>query len=277
MLIYDAAKHFDKDPAYDGYTGTLLFLAQTSAYDSVHSDGSTFRRRILGLAPGIALPARNVLTLYGDRWVVGTGTPDGFLGNPIRQHFVMKKATDLMALLTPGQVLASSPGVSCYVNKTYFKDIVSPLTDSGSDPSWDIFASPSEPVVSGMFFRDQGNKFYRVRQTYLPAEGLTVCQSDSLEAGPLTNGVFDTGSYDPVSDAYAGGTLTVPVLVIPQPVFYRFRYISDPAHERGDIAVFAPTTLTPKRNDKFVMNGMRYVVVQVQAELDAWALQVRLA
>jgi hypothetical protein len=223
------------------------------------------------------MPTRRVLSLYGDRWVVGTGTPDGFLGTPIRQHFVMKKATDLMALLTPGQALAQAPGLPVYLNKTYFKDTLDAATTSAYSSFWNIFVAPIEPAVPGTFFRDPAGIFYRVRNTYLPAEGLVVCQADALPLDTFATVTFNTGAYDPVSDSYTTGSSVSNSLAMEIPLFYRFLHQSDDAYQKGDMALFVQQNLTPKRNDKLVRNGVVWVVLQVQPELDTWALHVRRA
>jgi hypothetical protein len=290
MEFSDVNRFFDTDPVFDGYTGASLFKAQTASFDDSSSDGATSRRRVLQLAPGLVIPTRRVVLLYGDRWVIGNGTPDGFGGAPVRQHFTMKRATDLLALLTPGQALAAAAGTPAYVQKMYFKDVVNSLTDSEYDTQWNIFVAPNEPAGKGTFLRDAQGRFFRVRNDYLPTEGLRVLQTDSLDVAALQTGRFPSGTYNPVTEELTAGVVVVPTLWMDVPVFYRFRHISDDKVQPGDRAVFVPHNLVVQPGDLFTleattwseyfagMEGRAWRVLTVQDEMtDAKALHVRLA
>lgn len=275
MDLHDAATYFDDDPVVDGYTGAALFHAQSSSFDDSSSDGATARRRVLSLGPGIVMPTRRVLSLYGERWLVGNGSVDGFQGEAIRQHFVMKKATDLMALLTPGEALAAAAGTSVYVHKAYFKEVVNTLVDAEYDSQFNIFIAPGEPAAKASFFRDADGRLYHVRNDYLPVEGLRVCQSDILDTGARNDAVFDGGTVDPVTEARTGGSPTVSSIWLDMPKFYRFRAMSDDRIQPGDIAVFVPTSITPVQGQTFTLLGRKWRVVTVQAEEDCWAIHAR--
>jgi len=277
VLIHDAARYFDNDPVTDGYTGAVLFNAQTASFDDSNSDGATLRRRVLSLAPGLSIPTRRVISMYGDRWLVGTGTPDGFLGSVIRQHFGMKRVTDNMTLYTPNQAVALSGGTAVYAHKFYFRDVVNNLTEAEFDTFWNIFVAPGEAAAKGSFFRDADGRFYRVRNDYLPVEGLRVCQSDTLDAAARTTAVFNTGSYNPITDSVSAGTTTVNCIKLEPPKFYRFRYVSDPKLEPGDLCIFVPGSFAATTGQTFTMDGRKWRVLGVETELDAKALHVRLA
>lgn len=277
MDLLKASTFFDEDPVDDGYTGDYLFHAQTASFDDSNSDGATNRRRVLSTGATTVIPARRVIEMYGDRWIVGIGTPDGFYGEVMRQHYSMKRATDLMTLLTPNQLLTAASGTAAWVHRYYFKDGSDALTSSEIDTFWNIFLSPDEPASKGTFFKDATGRLYRVRNDYLPVEGLRVCQSDSLDAGALVSAVWSTGAYDPITDTVAAGSTTVSAVMLETPKFYRFRALSDPLTERGDTAVFVPATITPKIGDTFTIAGKVWRAVIVQPEMDAWAVQARLA
>ena len=277
MEIHDAAAYFDQDPITDGYSGAALFEAQTASFDDSSGDGATNRRRVLSLAPGLAIPARRVVSLYGDRWLVGTGTPDGFLGSVIRQHFTMKRVTDLMAVVTPTEALAASAGTPVYAQRLYFKDTVNSLTDAEYDTFWNIFVAPGEPVVQGTFFRDADSRLYRARNTYLPLEGLRVAQSDALDTDARTTATFQTGTYDPVTDTFAAGTAAVAAIKIDVPKFYRFQHVSDAQTQKGDLAVLVPTGTTVPVGQTFTMDTLSWRILGKQVELGAIAIHARRA
>ena len=207
MELHQAALYFDRDPFYDGYTTAFLFKGQTASFDDSSADGATIRRRVLSLAPGLSIPFRRVVSLYDEKWIIGQGTPDGFDGREIRQNFVMKKATDLFSIVTPTELLANAIGVQAYGQKLYYKDTVNNLTDSEYDTQWNIFLAPTEPAQQGMFLRGEDGRVYRIRNDYVPAEGLRVNQSDVLDRDSFPVAIFNTGVYNPVTEVTSAGIL----------------------------------------------------------------------
>jgi hypothetical protein len=274
--LHAVAVLFDQDPVYDGYSGSLLFHAQTASFDDSSSDGATARRRVLSIGPDVALPARRVISLYNERWVVGNGTPDGFLGAVIRQHYTMKKVTDLFSLLTPAQMLAAAAGTQAYGQRIYLKDIVNSLTDSQYDTQWNLFVAPSEPAGKGTFVRDSNGKLFHVRNDYLPVEGLRILQSDTIDQG-LVSVSFETGSYNPVTEVRAGGTTVANCLPMEIPKFYRFRALSDTPTQAGDMTLFVPTAVALAQGMEFTMAAEKWRVVNFQPEADAQVALVRRA
>lgn len=277
MDLHDAATFFDTDPFYDGYTAAFAFYGQTASFNDASSDGATNRRRVLSTGPAVVIPTRRVVSLYGDRWLVGTGTPDGFVGATIRLQYTTKRATDLVALLTPAQALAASAGTSAYVQKMYFKDVVNTLTDSEYDAQWNIFVAPAEPASKGTFVRDAAGRLYRVRNDYLPTEGLRILQSDELDSDAIQSCVFNTGVENVVTEVVAAGTTTLNCIQVDMPKFYRLRHVSDAKIQPGDVALFIPSSLTLKQGMTFTMLGSRWQVLDFQVEIDAQAAHVRKA
>lgn len=274
MDLHDAAVYFDEDPVYDGYTGALLFSGQATSFDASKGDGSSFRRRSLSVAPGTVLPTRQVLSVYGDRWVAGYGTPDGFGGEEIRLGFNLKHATDNLAILTPAEALAAAAGTSAWVQKLYLRETVNMQTDSDFDPQWNIFVAPGEPVVKGTFFRDGDGKLYRTREEYMSIEGLRVAIGDQLD-DPLLSATFQGGTYDPVSDTHTGATVTVAAIKLDITKLYRLRERSDGLTAPGDIAVLVPTSAGAKGGSRFTLAGRTWIAQSAQAELDATLLHAR--
>lgn len=275
MDIADASVFFDDDPATDGYSGAALFSGQVASFDDSSSDGATNRRRVLSVGPNVVMPTRKVITLYGDRWLVGIGTPDGFQGQTVRYHYSMKRTTDLVAVLTPIQALAAAAGTPAYVHKNYYKEMGTAITNAELDTYWSVFIAPGEAADRGTFLRASNGLLYRARNEYLPVEGLRVLQCDQLEDAARTTATFNVGTIDPITEVRGGGTSIVNVIQVETSKFYRFRHGSDPQVAKGDIAVFVP--FAPKQNDTFVMGAVRWRVLTVQAELDAWVVHARLA
>jgi hypothetical protein len=277
MDLHDAAVFFDNDPVLDGYSGAYLFDAQVASFDDSSSDGATNRRRVLSTGPDVTIPTRRVVSIHGDRWIVGTGTPDGFLGDVIRQHFNTKRATDLMALLTPAQALAAAAGTAAYAQRMYLKDTINALTDSEYDAQWNIFLAPGEPASKGTFLRDANARLYRVRNDYVPTEGLRILESDELDADAVRACTFSTGTFDPITETMSAGSSTVNCIAVDTPKFFRFRHVSDERIQPGDMALFVPAAITLKQGATFTMAGVLWRAMSVQPEIDAQVAHVRIA
>lgn len=277
MDVADAALYFDQDPVTDGYTGAALFYAQVASFDDSSSDGATVRRRVMSAAPTITMPTRKVVGLYGGLWLAGRGTPDGFQGEAVRQHFNLKRVTDSMAVLTPEEARAASAGTSCYVHKLFLKDTVNSLTDNEYDPQFNIFIAPGETARKGSFLRDADGVLYRVRSDYLPADEVRVLQADQLDTSARVSATFHQGTYNPVTGNTSVVDVASYVIVMDTPQFYKFRHLSDERIRSGDITVFAATSLNVAQGHEFTMAGVRWTVVTVQPELDATAIHARAA
>lgn len=281
MRMRDVARFFDRNPAYDGYTGDFLFNCSYSNFDDVQGDGSTNRRRTLAVDPSLTAPARGVVLLGAQRWLMGDPTDDAFEGDITRHTFNVKRVTDLLAVLTPAQacLYADGAGLPCYVSKLYFRQTVNMPSDTELDSFWNVFFNRSETVAKGGFLRDESGVFFRVRTAYRTPEGFNIVQCDELDADAWQPGVvFQTGGYDPIADKMAAGSVTTNVLQFEPFKFYRFEQQAESQLKPGDRTVFvAASALTPKVGTQFSMLGRNWQVVLVKQELDAHALLARLA
>lgn len=278
MDLRDASSYFSADPVYDGYTGAYLFDCHTSPHDDHTSSGATSRRRTMVTAPDTVPPARAVVTLYGEQWLVGTNNPDSFMGQLVRRNYDLKKSTGLMAILTPAEACMSALGTEFHAHKEYFKDGVNPRAESEIDNVWTIFCPPAEPVAKGTFLR-QGSILYRVRNTYPTAELLNIAQADQLDTDAIAVATFEgTGEIDLVTDRPVDAPVAVPAIQTDLPKFYRFRTLAEAEMRPGDRTVFVPKSLvSPAVGHLFSMLGQRWQVAAVASEQDCWALHARLA
>lgn len=278
MRLKDVARHFDREPAYDGYSGALVFKCQYSSFDDSAGDGSTNRRRGMSTAPAVVIPARGCIRLGDQRWLVGSPTGDSFQGEAMRNNYNLKRVTDSLRILTAAEACADAAGTSAYAQKYYFKDTVNNLTDAEYDPFWNVFFAPTEAVAQGAFLKDASSTFYRVRQTYQVAEGFLVAQTDQLDSDARQTGVvFNTGAYNPLTDAFATGTVSTSVLQFEMTKFYRFRQQAEAVVKPGDKMVFVTTSaVTVVPGMQFTMLGLVWQVVTKQAEGAVTAIHARL-
>jgi hypothetical protein len=273
-----AARFFDRNPAYDGYTGAFLFNCSFTNFDDVAGDGSTNRRRALAVDPDVVGPARGCVLLGAQRWVMGDPTDDMFEGALIRHTYNVKRVTDKLTILTPAQACLAQAGTDAYVNKLYFKAQLNSISDSDYDNFWNVFFARSEPVTKGLFLRDEGGTHFRVRDTYRVPEGFLIVQCDELDADASASATFETGGIDPITDKPVAGSVATTVLQFDPMKLYRFEQQAESQIKPGDrIVVAAASALTPKVGMRFAMGGRNWQTVLVKPEQDAYALLVRLA
>lgn len=277
MKLKNVAKLFDTCPVYDGYAPTtLLWQCQFSSFNDANVVGATSTRRILSMAPGLALPARRVLKIFDDRWLVGDGNPDEWRGEIIRQSFNMKKATDLSVILTPAEACLEAAGVEAYSHRVYLKDTVNNLNDGDYDAFWNVFFAPDEPMERGYFVRN-GTQLLRVRNHYVPLEDLRIAQCDEIDTVPVS-ATFLTGAIDPVTETRAAGSVVTKVIMFDFLKAYEYQTQADPSVARGDMAALvAASALTPKKDDRFTVAGTEWRILNTVAQLDAFLLHVRRA
>jgi hypothetical protein len=276
MKLKSAARYYDDTPVADGYTGDYLWRCQFSSFNDVNAVGSTSTRRILSIAPDLQLPARRVVKVFDDRWLVGDGNPDSWRGEVIRQSFNMKKATALAQMLTPAQACLSQAGTEAYTQAIYFKDTVNSLNNADYDPFWNYFFAPTEPVGKGSFIRD-GTRLLRVRSSYVPLEDLRICQSDEIDMLPQA-AVFGTGAYDPASDSFGAGTVATPVILFDTVKAYTNVTQATASVAKGDLSgLVAASAVTPAVGKTVDIAGTAWRILGSTADLDAWLLHLRRA
>jgi len=275
MRLEDAATYFDTCPVVDGYTLAPLWDCQFSSFNDTNAVGSTSTRRTLSIAPGLALPARRVVKIFDDRWIIGDGNPDEWQGGQIRQGFNMRKATDLTAILTPAQACLGSAGTPAYSQKLYFKDMVNASTDEVYDVFWNVFFAPDEPLTKGGFLRN-GTTLYRIRGLYLPHGDLRIAQADELDVVPAT-ATFATGAIDEVTEARAAGTTSASVILLDFNKAYDYQTEADPKAQAGDMAMLVAVSAlaAPTVNDRVTLGSRTWLVLNTVQQQDAWLLHVR--
>lgn len=274
MKLSAAASHFNKDRILDGYTGDFLFLAHTTAHDDHTSSGATSRRRTMTTKPEFVAPARRVVQIYDEFWIVGNSNVDGWNGSEIRKNFGLKKAVALVDCGSPGQMLGSAT-TSFYIQKEYFKDSVNPLTDSDLDVFWNIFCPFTEVILQGYFFRI-GSDYFRVRGVYPTVDEYLIAEADQFDADAYQPVAFQTnGKLDLITGQGEGYFALVYGLQTDQAKFYHFRDEVEAERKPGDRTVFVPASLVIQPGATFGMLGATWNVLAVVPELDALALHVR--
>lgn len=274
--LVDVARHYDDIKFYDGYTGDYLFRGQFSSFAEASPEGSTARKRVLSVSPSVVMPSRRAVSFLGETWLVALGLVDGFDGKAIRRTHWMKLVTDTCQLLTPKQACLGLAGTSVKVFREEYKYTVNSATDSEYDPFWSLSLATVEGAQTGSFFKI-GDLLLRARMVVRAKEDLDQALCDQLDTGYSTIGTFYTGTYNPITDAVATGSVLASVVIFDSYQLYSYATAADEKMHTGDKALIVPqTSLTPVAGSRVAIDGRDWTILSVKPEQDCWALHVRL-
>jgi hypothetical protein len=278
MEFADVTSFFNNDPVYDAYTGEFLFYCHSKAHNDQSSAGATIRRRTMTTEVDAAAPARGVVNLLGDPWLVGVSNVDAFQGEAVRRVWGLKRGINSMALLTPAQACAGAPGLQLYAQKELYKDMVNRQSFSDWDPLWSVNVAPNEAADSrGMFLRE-GTTLHRIRSLYMEVDGLRVLEADEFESDALQTATFTTSAtLNLVTDKLETTSVTLPVIQTDSMKFYRYRTQVEADTQPGDRVVFvSAASAAPQPGSQFTMMGATWRVLTSIVEHDARVLRARL-
>ena len=276
MRLFDAARRFDRTEFQDAYSGVVLFRGQLDVYDDSRRDAYGVERRILSVAPGVAMPARRVLCEpgRGEAWLVGACQPDYFEGHEIRNKYVLHRADGLAYLKTPGQALDGSDGVRAYANAAWLKDAKQQEESSTAPGMYVVFLANAEAAVPDtvIFLSDQ---IFWVRGRYGSAAEFLVAEVEEVTGG-LQTVQYGAAAYDPVKDTNVVAVKPLQAFVLRWQALYQNTSAAALAGEQGDkvVVVRKADVPAPKAGDK-VTGEQPWVVRSVESRGDVWALRVR--
>lgn len=278
MKLRNVSLFWQKAPVTDGYTGASLYVAHTTPYDDRTSSGATARRRTMTVDIAKEAPARRVVDIFGEKWIVGNSNVDSYKGSVVKKNFGLKKATDLATLRTPGQACLATGGTAFYIQREFFRDTADPMTQADLDAQWNVFCPYNETLAVGSLFV-YGTRFARIRSFYTTVDEYQIAEADQLDTDVRQAVTFvTTGAIDTVTDLPVSASVATFALQTDDMKFYRFRAEAEADRKPGDKTVFvAASAVTPLVGATFTMLSKTWRVHQVQAESDAWALRARLA
>ena len=266
--LVDVAAHFDDIAVLDGYTGDKLFDAQFNTFDESSISGNVEKKRTMSVRYGTSMPARRLITMFGERWVIGGSNTDGIYNTAIRSSYWLKRSEDLMSVLTPAQALAGSGGFTAYASRMFDNDTQNNGTDSQLDPYWSVFFSTSENVATGSILK-LGTKYFRVRSMHDELSGFRLAASDELDTNPLvTVGITQQTGWNPITEVNSTSQVNVPGLLLNMYKLYRLGSTSDRKLNPGDMSLLTAAPIVA--GSTVMVNGVRMTVADCQPELDAY-------
>lgn len=274
MRLHAAAKHFNRMPCNDGYTGAFLFNGQIALYDDSRRDSEGAERRIIELAPEDVLPARRVVEAHGVRYIMAHGFDDSALGEVIRRKFVAHEATHLATWRTLQQVCENAAGTQAWSAKAWIKD--SKEIDESSDMVGvnHIHMAVTEAVAVSNIVHFDG-VYHIVRKTTKGAAGTLILTCDEVPEPAIETGSLKTGTYDPINEVMATTTTSVRVLRLRWQSLFEFRdALAGPFRPEDMQAVIAKSVATPAVGATLTLSDGDYQINSVQSETGVWVCKV---
>jgi hypothetical protein len=275
MRLADAASYFDKLVCKDAY-GPATFRAQLDLYDDAKREGLTVQRRILSVAPGVAIPARRVITFGGDQWLMGAREDDSFNGAAVRNKYILHRAGGLAALQTPGQAL-SSGGTTAYAARMWVKDSKEISESSKLEGFFNLFLAATEAAEEGTFIT-LGGRVHRARNAFVSVGGFLEAECSEIPAGVVTGTYRARTGYNAGTDTetLAAG-VAANVLRLRWQDSFRYANKGAEKYEPGDIkALVRKAVVTAAApGDQLTLVDGAWSVLSVETESDCWGLHAR--
>lgn len=277
MRLAKAARFGDKTPATDAY-GTASFLCQIEPLSLFKIDGVAVRKRSMSCAPDVAMPARGVITIDGEQYLVGTGTPDFWKGQPIRRNYVLQGADGLAKLTTIAGELGSSAGTNAYAAKVFNRYLPESADSSKYPPQYQIFLAGGEDAPADSLILLDGDWFL-VKESYVSTSGLRIAMSNLLDEPVFETALFANQEYDPVTDTYGGTSAPVKAFRVKWTEHYEYLSKASIKFETGDLQVFIRQADMPNVGspDAITLSDGLWRVLSVVQEGLLWSIHVRRA
>lgn len=274
MRLAAAARYFDRQLMTDAY-GTATLRAQFDLFDDSKRDGGVTRRRMLSVAPGVALPARRAVASDGIVWLVGGQNPDYFAGEAIRRKYPLHMADGLASIQSFAQYLAATPGLSAYAAIDWVKSAKEIDESSELADTLNIVLAKGESLAFPSLLTLNGET-YLLRQSHVSSAGFLIVNADEIGTPVSETGSFTSRTYDAVNDTWAGTPVSVKFLRLRWQSHFRYLSQRTPNFQAGDdVLVCLQSAATPKANDKVALSDGVWQMLTVQAEGTCWSIHAR--
>lgn len=278
MRLLDAARFFDKMVCADAYAPAVSFKGQLDVFDDSKRDGATVLRRILSIAPDIALPARMTIVAASDTWLIGAGHKDSFNGTTLRAKYIIHRADGAATIKTVAQAL-STGGTPSFASRLWIKDLKEVEVSSSLFNMLNVYLAPNETVAVGNLILLAG-KLHLVRNVYLGAAGLLIAESDELPATAVASVTYTPrgGAYSPTTDTTTpSAPITANLLRTRFQDDYAYPNEAAPKYVKGDIrgSVLKSAVATPKVDDYVTLTDGDWRTVSIDDDGATWGLHLR--
>jgi hypothetical protein len=278
MKLSAAASHFDNQSFKDSYSGVHALYGQLDLYDDARREGLTSVRRIISMAPALAVPARRALTLGSDVWLLSDSpASDYFRADAIRAKYISHRADGLGEIKTILQELSNTAGVSAYGAAVWLKGNKEIDESSEVTNSVNIYFASSEAVPDRGLIKLR-NVWYIVRYTYSTTTGFVAAVADQLDTPNFETASYARRVYAPITDTYTSTPVSIKVLRLRWQDKFEYLSPASAKYDAGDdvVMVRVADVAAPTTGDLITLTDGVRRVESIQADGSLWHLHVRL-
>lgn len=275
MRLARAAAKFDQTVAVDTYTSSVTFKCQLAPLDLYRIDGAAVKRRQMSCAPGVVIPARKVVTIEGETYLIGDGSPDHYNGTVIRQNFVLQGASEICSLNTIAAELAGTVAGSAYGALVFSKYLPDGADTSKYPPQYQIFLAGSESVSPDSLV-EIDSRWFLIKDSYISLSGLRVALANEIQGTVFETVTVAARTYSPVTDSYTSTTSSKKVMRVRWQEHFTYMSKAQIDYFRGDETVFVlKSAMTPKGGDALMLSDGTWKILDVQDFGLTWSCHVR--
>lgn len=269
MRLAKAATAFDRIECFDAYSGRSLFKAQMGLYDDTKRDSEAGQRRILSTGPLVTPPTRRVVRALGNRYILGHSSPDAHRGAVLRIGWVAHEATDLVTVLTPGEVCRSQAGFKAWAGFAWIKDLADTEHSSDLTAQFHIHFGQTEPVPPGSIVV-ASNRAYVIRSAHVGPAGTLITLADDMGLSAITSASVSVGTYDPITETWSSTITPTKVIAARWQSFYSYGNQSGPKFGPEDIQVLISSDIDIKPGVTLTFSNRTWLIEAARLQDDFW-------
>lgn len=275
MKLKNVAKYFDRTKAVDAYNPRASFKCQIEPLDMYRTEGTRIKIRNMSTAPGTRMPARKVIKVDDQPYLVSDMSQDHWDGEPLRDRYVIQGADDLVEIRSIAQVLADEAGVEAFASVDFSKYSTDERDSAEYHPQYHIFFG--NEVVPENSIIHTTDKTFLVKNSFRNPGGLLDALSNELDSPVIDSATFTSRTYNPITDSYTDASSTVRCLRIRWQDQFTYLSQASAKFERGDVQILLPLSMTPKANDTVTLSDGAWRILSVVTHAGFRAAHVRRA
>jgi len=259
MKLKNVSKFFDKTKAVDAYNSSYSFKCQVEPLDMYRTEGTRIKIRNMSTAPEVVIPARRVIKIDDQAYIVSDSSLDHWSGEAIRSRYVLQGADHVVEIRTIAQVLENVPGVQAFASIDFNKYGTDERDSSEYHPQYHIYFG-KETVGEDVLIHTV-DRNYLVKNSYLTPAGIVDALANELD-DPVVQVTVSTGrSYNPVTDSYTATTVSVRAVLVRWQEYFEYLTQGSTKYERGDAQLFVLPAVQAKAGDTVSIGGEDFRVL----------------
>lgn len=273
MRLKTIARKRDNTLATDSH-GVGTFMCQLAPLELFKIDGVAVKKRSLSTAPDVTIPARGVISIGGEHYLVGTGTPDFWKGEVIRKSYVIQGADDMAELISIHGKLQGDTPVEAHAAVIFNRYLPESADSSKYPPQYQLFLSGSESAPANSLVKFD-NEWYLTKDSYISPSGLRIALVNKVDEPAFETITLANNTYDPITDTMTGTNSSVPIFRIKWQEHFTYLTKSSTDYVRGDMQVVMLKSSTAKAPDTLQLSDGKWRVLSAIDETTHWSLHVR--